>query len=588
MRNRFGKFPDRFFYFNFATMIQYTFSSANAAQQYIQITVEFQTNASQHTLQLPSWRPGRYELGNFAKNVKSFKIFNQAGKLIPSHKTTKDTWVFHCLEDEKIKIEYQYYAAELNAGSTFLNREQLYVNPVNCCIYIVGKEDETCEIKLNIPEHYETATSLRQESNVLFAANFEELADSPWICSAMLQHNSYIVRDTTFHIWFNGEAKIDWERILKDFNAFTTQQVEKFTEFPVDAFHFLFQIVPSKAYHGVEHLRSTVIQLGPSYDIFGSWYKELLGVSSHELYHAWNVKSIRPIEMFPYDYTKENYSRLGYLCEGVTTYMGDLQLFKSGVFNFDQYADEFSNQLQKHFDNFARFQCSVAEASFDTWLDGYVPGAPNRKVSIYTEGCLLAFATDVFISKHSKGRCKLDDVMRSLYFDFYMKGKGVSEADYRTTVNHFATESMDEIFDDFFYGSKPFESLITNALDEIGLELIHEPSPRYSLSKLGFKSLPAGQNFVVKAIYPGSPAELGNLMLEDEIIAVNSYSCLGELDKWLAYFDLDPKTLTVLRKGQLHELLLPEVNRNFYLEYKIRKLENPNLPQRKAYEYWIK
>ena len=99
------------------------------------------------------------------------------------------------------------------------------------------------------------------------------------------------------------------------------------------------QILPYRAYHGVEHQKSTVISLGPSYEVFGKLYKELLGVSSHELYHTWNVKAIRPIEMYPYDFTKENYSKLGYICEGVTTYQGDLFLLKSGVFNEEQYFD---------------------------------------------------------------------------------------------------------------------------------------------------------------------------------------------------------------------------------------------------------
>lgn len=569
-------------------MIKYIFSIQNPAAQYISITTEFDSAADTETIQLASWRPGRYELGNFAKNVKGFKVFNEEGKSLPFEKITKDSWKIETGNAAKVKIQYQFYAPELNAGSTYLCQDQFYVNPVNCCLYVLGKENEACEIKLEIPDNYQVACSLKQEGKTLFAADYEELADSPWICSADLQHNQYNVGGIDFHLWFNGEVKVDWERIIRDFTAFTAKQLEKFTEFPVPEYHFLFQIVPYKAYHGVEHQRSTVILLGPSYDIFDSFYKELLGVSSHELYHTWNVKAIRPIEMFPYDYTKENYSRLGYLCEGVTTYLGDLFLYKSDVFSFNQYAAELTNQLQKHFDNFGRFQYSVAESSFDTWLDGYMPGAPNRKVSIYTEGCLLAFATDVFIAKHSKERFKLDDVMRRLYFEFYMKGKGVSEADYKEIIFQMAGESMETVFADFFYGTKPFESLLTEAFDYLGLEMLHAPSAKYSHAKLGFKTIPQGHNFLVKAIYPGSPAELGGLMLEDEIIAVNGYSCGAELDKWLDYFDLDPKRLTVLRKGQLKELTLPEVNRNFYLEYGIGKQENPTNHQTRAFEFWSK
>jgi len=569
-------------------MIKYTCSAANPAQQYIAVQIEFDTAAAQELLQLPSWRPGRYELGNFAKNVKGFKVFDETGKLLNFEKQSKDAWLIETTGSKRIRVEYQYYAAELNAGSTYLSREQLYVNPVNCLAYIVGKEKESCEIDLQIPENYQIACSLKKEGRTLFADDFDQLADSPWICSAGLQHNRYTVNNVVFNLWFQGEIKVDWTRILHDFNAFTSKQLQKFKEFPVGEYHFLFQIVPYKAYHGVEHERSTVIMLGPSYDVFDTLYKELLGVSSHELYHTWNVKAIRPIEMFPYDFTKENYSKLGYLCEGVTTYMGDLFLYKSGVFSFKQYADELTSQLQKHFDNFGRFQYSVAESSFDTWLDGYLPGAPNRKVSIYTEGCLIAFATDTFILKHSKERFCLDDVMRCLYFDFYLKGKGVSEADYKAMVEELAGASMDMIYEDHIYGTKPYESLLMNSFDYLGLEMVCTPSAKYSAGRLGFKVLPQGMHFVVKAIYPGSPAELGGLMLEDEILAVNSYACNGEIDKWLAYFENEHKVLTVLRKGRYIELTLPEVNRNFYSDYSIIHQEKPNGGQKHAFEVWSK
>jgi predicted metalloprotease with PDZ domain len=567
-------------------MISYKFSIENASNQYIQIQLSFESTQLIEHIQLPSWRPGRYELGNFAKNVKNFKVYGDK-KSLSFEKITKDCWKIDTNEAKQIQVSYQYYATDLNAGATYLDKNQLYVNPVNCCAFVLGREQENIEVQLKIPNSYQIACALPHENKVLKAKHFDELADSPFIASASLQHDTYKVNDTLFHIWFQGEVKVNWEKILKDFNAFTTKQIEKFSEFPVPEYHFFFQIVPFRAYHGVEHQTSTVILLGPSYDIFEATYVDLLGVSSHELYHTWNVKSIRPIEMWPYDFTKENYSKLGYLCEGVTTYMGDLFLLKSGVFSLKDYFSELNDQLQKHFDNFARFNYSVAESSFDTWLDGYVPGAPNRKVSIYTEGCLLALVTDVFIMRHSKEKYNLDDVMKRLYFDFYLNNKGVSEKDYQEVIEQLARSSFEEILDNYFYNSKPFEAIIVDAFDYLGLELIHKASPKYSYAKLGFKSIQQGQNFIVKAIYPGSPAEMGGLMLEDEIIAINSYSCNGELDKWLTYFDDDIKVLTVLRRGKLIEITMPIAVRNFYLDYSVKQIENPNQHQKRAFERWV-
>ncbi|MDP4683540.1 MAG: hypothetical protein NWS40_02505 [Crocinitomicaceae bacterium] len=569
-------------------MVNYSLSIEHANQQYIQFQVRFDTNNDTTIVRLPSWRPGRYELGNFAKNVKGFKVYNDQNKRIDATKITKDAWQVDTTSTQFIRVEYAYFSMDLNAGSTFLSKDQLYVNPVNCFVFTDEQKDAPTSMNLEIPAAWEVAGSMKKQGEEYLAKDFDELADSPFICSPALQHDSYMSGGTLFHLWFNGEVKPDWNRLKKDFQAFTDKQIEKFTEFPVDEYHFLFQILPYKAYHGVEHCKSTVITLGPSYEVFGALYKELLGVSSHELYHTWNVKSIRPIEMFPYDFTKENYSRLGYICEGVTTYMGDLFLLKSNVFTLDQYLLEFNAQLQKHFDNHARFNYSVGESSFDTWLDGYVPGAPGRKVSIYTEGCLLAFVMDVMILRETKNKFSLDDVMSRLYFDYALKGKGVSEEDYLAELKNISGLDFGPFFKEFVHGTNPYEAIITESLDYLGLELFHRPSKSYSAGRLGFKTIPTNGNFVVSALYPSGPADLGGLMQGDEIMAVNGYLCAGELDKWLNYFDNDAKRLTILRAGRVIEMTLPEVNRNFYSEYSVVVLEKPNGPQIKALENWIK
>lgn len=567
-------------------MTRFTFGIENPNQQYIQITSEFKTSRDETNIELPSWRPGRYELGNFAKNVRSFRVFDENNKLLEAKKITKDTWNVDTSGTSSIKVQYHYYANQLNAGSTYVDKDQLYVNPVNCCIFTEDTYKDEIELKLNVPKHWDIATSLEASGNVLTCNGFEELFDSPFIASSQLQHKDYKSGNTRFHIWFNGEVKPDWKKVLKDFKAFTDKQIEKFIEFPAEEYHFLNQILPYRTYHGVEHLKSTVIALGPSYSIFTDAYADLLGVSSHELYHAWNVKSIRPIEMYPYNFKTENYSTLGYICEGITTYQGDMFLFKSGVFTEEEYYKEFNAQLQKHFDNSGRFNYSVAESSFDTWLDGYEVGAPGRKVSIYTEGCLLAFVTDVRVLRATNNKYGLDEVMKRLYHNFALAGKGVSEKDYKTLLESITGEDWGDFFRNYVNGCKPFESILTDALDHLGLEMDHIPSDSYCEAKLGFKYSRSGKDFVVKSMYPGGPAETGGLMLEDTIIGINGFSCEGEIEKWLQYFEDDTKTLTVMRSGSLLELTLPEVNRNFYMKYSIKRVEKPNSVQSRAYEAW--
>ncbi len=569
-------------------MVHFTFSSANPSQQYIRISARFPVTKEITELQLPAWRPGRYELGNFAKYVRNFRVYGADKKVLESVKTSKDCWSVDTANQDEITVEYLFYANIINAGSSYLDQSQLYVNPVNCCVYTAETYDQKVTFDLEIPKSWKVAGSMKKGSEGYEVEGFDELFDTPFIASAQLQCEQYESNGTTFYVWFNGEVKPNWEQLLTDFKNFTDAQIKKFTEFPVDEYHFLNQILPYKAYHGVEHQKSTVIALGPSYDVFGELYKELLGVSSHELYHTWNVKAIRPIEMFPYDFTKENYSRLGYICEGVTTYQGDLFLLKGGVFSDQQYFDELNTQLQRHFDNHGRFNYSVAESSFDTWLDGYVQGAPGRKVSIYTEGCLLAFVTDVKLRQATKNKYGLDEVMKRLYFNHALKGKGVSEKDYQGVLESISGESFQAFFDDYVNGCKPYESILTQALDYLGLELVHEPSPQYAEGRVGVKVLPAGKHFKVTAMYPGGPAETSGMSIGDEIIAVNGYACNGELNKWLTYFDDDVKEFTLIREGAIKNITLPEVNRPFYNKYSIRKLNDPNSHQKAAFEAWKK
>lgn len=566
--------------------MKYTFSIDNPQQQYIAISCEISSDKKETTVHFPTWRPGRYEIGDFAKNVKGFSVKDENGKALAFHKTNKDTWLVKNNEASTFVVSYSYYAAELNAGSTFLSKDQLYVNPVNCCVFTPETMDEQQEVILNIPKTWTVAGAMYPENGSYFLADYHQLVDTPFICSATMQHKSFESHGTKFHIWFQGEVKPKWEVLLRDFEKYTDEQIKRFSEFPVKEYHYLFQITPTKGYHGVEHKTSTVILLGPSYEVFEGLYTELLGVSSHELYHTWNVKSIRPIEMQPYDYTQENFSPLGYLCEGVTTYLGDLFLYQSGVFDEKQYFKELNNQLQRHFDNHGRFNYSVAESSWDTWLDGYVAGAPNRKVSIYTEGCLLAFVTDVWIRKLNNENKSIHDVMRALYYDFALKGKGVSEADYKAVVENVAGESYDWLFNEYIHGTKAYEAILCDALDWLGLKLDHIPSPKYSHARLGFKSIASAKDFVIKAIYVGGPADLAGLMLDDKVIAVNGYACEGELEKWLNYFEEEDKVLTINRNGNVFEAKLPGLNRNFYHIYSISHKKKVLPIQERAYRVW--
>ena len=555
--------------------------------QYIKIKATFNVSDLDNTiLTFPTWRPGRYELADFSKNINNWKCVNANGKKIESLKVSKNEWKLDTTGTTSITVSYFFYANTLNAGSTFMDDIQLYVNPVNCLVYIKEQQNNACTLSLIIPDNFKIASGIPFEENTLNTKSYHELVDCPFIASASLQYETYKLSNIIFHIWIQGEAKVDWKRIKGDFIKFTRLQLKNFEHFPVEEYHFMFQILPIKAYHGVEHQNSTVIALGPSHELMNSLYDDLLGISSHELYHTWNIKAIRPKEMQPYDYSKENYSTLGYVAEGVTTYMGDLYLSASKTKTWDWYKTELEKLFQKHFDNFARFNYSVAQSSWDTWLDGYVQGAPNRKVSIYNEGAILAFVIDIIIRHNSENKHALHDVMTKMYEKFGKTNKGYTDKDYIEIVSEFAKEDLTEFFEKYFYNPNSFEPIVAKALFDCGLEVNTEDNPEFSQRILGMKTQVENGKTIVKQLFPGSPGELGKLIINDEILTINGYRINDDLAKWVDYFRDDQVELSVSRMGRIVNIICPHTNRHYYPVYKISKVKIPSSLQTRIFKKW--
>lgn len=567
--------------------MKYTIKYENPTTSYIPISMEMDVTKDNFVeLQFPVWRPGRYERGDFAKNIHGLSVANEKGKSVDCFKITKDAWKVDCKEAKTIKVSYKYFAAELNAGSSFIDEVQLYINPVNCFIYSKLNESKKCSVEIEIPGDFKIACGKNFKNNSADFDSYHELVDSPFIASNSLTHLEFDVRKTKFHLWFQGDVKLDENRILEDLRKYTTSQINKFGDFPVEEYHYLYQILPIKAYHGVEHQTSTVIALGPTYDLMGSLYDDFLGVSSHELYHTWNVKAIRPAEMYPYDYSKENYSRQGYVTEGVTTYMGDLFLVESGVKDWKWYKKELEKLLQRHFDNFGRFNYSVAESSFDTWLDGYVAGAPNRKVSIYNEGALLSLMLDAKIRTKSNNKSSLHDVMKEMYQRFAKAGKGYTERDFKGLVEEIADENMTDFFENYYYGTHSFEPVLVAALRNIGLEIKMEVNKSYSTNILGVKCLVESGKTIIKKMYPGCAADLAGSMLEDEIISVNGFKVSKDLDKWVEYFKDEQLELTLNRMGRIITVICPHTNKSYFPVYSLQKVKSPSNLEKRVFKKW--
>ncbi len=358
-------------------------------------------------------------------------------------------------------------------------------------------------------------------------------------------------------------------------------------DFPTDDYHFLYHLLPYRAYHGVEHFNSTVIALGPTDALReeSALYYDFLGVSSHELFHTWNIIRIRPREMMPYDYTRENYFPTGFVAEGITTYYGDLFLVRSGVLTRSEYFLELNKLLQRHFDNFGRFNHSLVDSSWDLWLDGYAPGAPDRKVSIYVKGALVSLILDLELRRCTEGEQSLDTLMQYLWDYFGKKERGYSLSNLQKLVSDLSGNELNEYFDRFILGTEPLENKLNEMLRTVGCQLSVQQLTRPSERDFGFRTGTGESALVVQKIAPDSPAARA-LSLGDKILAIGGLAPADDSGEGLL-LNRTRVELSVLRQHRMKTLVLEADEQSHFSVYTIEQRADATRQERMAFDQWL-
>ncbi|HNP19596.1 MAG TPA: M61 family peptidase [Fulvivirga sp.] len=565
--------------------MKYLMSLDSPLKHFIKISLEIDNiNDPYIDLKLPIWRPGRYEAANYAKNIQSFNALEKNGKPLKYEKINSSCWRITTEHTSSIKIEYNYYAHQMDAGNSWYGENQVYINFVNCMLYNDERLDEPCEITLDFPKQYTIACGLKKTVNGLEADNYHLLADSPLIASGSIQHLTYKVDQYDFNIWIQGDHQLDSETLIKDFKKFSEYQIRVMGELPTKDYHFLIQITPYKFYHGVEHGNSTVIAIGPGAELTtAALYSELLGVSSHELFHAWNILKIRPKEMLPYDFGKPPIFDTGFVAEGFTTYYGDLFLVQSGVYDKPWYFNELNKLFQRHFLNFGRLNNSVVDSSIDLWVDGYQPSAPHKKSSIYAEGAMIAFTLDLMIRQQSRNERSLDDVMRVLWKDYGQQDIGYTKGDILKVCEQVFDGDLKTYFRDYVDGTKAKESLVNELLGYVGCELKISPSESLLERELGIKVVIDASDCTVVMIAPGSIGE-DYLSVRDKILKINGESITEESLKNLKVGNL---RFEIDRNYKIKHLEIETAGRSYLQKHAIVQMENPSQVQRDSFEKWL-
>lgn len=544
-------------------MIRYQISCSNPTSQFLEIELSFVCNAKEPVLlQLPAWRAGRYQLANFAQNIRGFEVKDAQGEKLPFEKISKDRWEILPSESGELTVSYEYWAGKMDAGSAWIDDQQVYLNFVNCCFEILGKSLEEVEVTIHLP-HFsqQISTLLSIGESTWKARDYQMFADSTLLAAKELIHWSYQVEAIQFHIWIHGEVHFERQLLIDRFEAFSRKLIQDFGEFPETEYHFIFQLLPYAHYHGVEHRRGTVITFGPADSLTDpEQMEELLGISCHELYHAWNVCRIRPKELLPYDFSKETYTKAGLILEGITTYMGDLYLLKSGVYDLPTYLKHLQKVLSREAAHQGWKNYNIMESSHDLWLDGYVPGIPDRKVNIYTRGALIALGIDVMLIREGSS---LANLMKKAWEKFGKPFIGYSWQDFESLImeSFSDSEEINKFFSDFVYGHQDLFPRLKELLLEIGLTL-HETISQDLL--LHYWGIRVDSHGYITQIHP-EVAAYRKLMRQDKILSKSE----SQNGKFLE--------LTIDRLGRILEVTIPATDQLFFPELTLEAIGKSEL-----------
>ena len=515
-------------------MLHYQIEFDDYRQHLIHVTLRFVADPTQ-VLSLPTWIPGSYLIREFSKHIESVRAYDEEGRLLEIQKFEKNKWRLFNTDHELITVEYDVYAYDLSVRGAYVDQTRLYVNPACACLGLEGQEDKAVEVELFLPdelEHFQLATGMASKSLVkgrftLKAKNYAELIDAPFELAEQTRF-SFEAKGIPHEFVVSGKHAMNAARMQQDIEKICATEISMFGSAPFSNYTFM-TMATANSYGGLEHPNSTSL-ISPREDLPkanepeepSEDYQRFLGLCSHEYFHSWLVKFIRPENFVNYDLNKEGYTSLLWIFEGFTSYYDDLILLRSGVISQASYIKLLKTQIDRYLQNPGRFVQSVSESSFDAWVKFYRQdeNSNNAGTSYYNKGCLVALCLDLGLRLRGSS---LDALMHKLY-ENALKGIQVHE---RTIV-----ELCNELTGDNWI--EQINHLI-NTTDELPLDQLF-PEFGLSYSLKNDKSLPLGLKLVEKpegvlvqsARRDGAAAQAG-LSAHDVIIAIDGLKATMKL-----------------------------------------------------------
>ncbi len=563
--------------------------------QQIVIESEFAAPADELILVMANWTPGSYKIRDFSRNVEGFTAESLNGQPLRVDKPAKNRWRIETPSVERIRVRYRVYAAEMTVRTSWVDDEFALINGASVFLVPADGMGLPQYVELVLPDGWSrVATALPPlPAGGYRAADYDELVDSP-IAAGNPNIERFEVRGVGHQLVdFGASGLWDSRQAAEDISQIAEQQAQFWGQIPYrdDYLFFNFQV---QAGGGLEHLNSTVLMTRRWQMREREDYLRWLGLVSHELFHAWNVKRLRPVELGPFDYEDEVHTRSLWIAEGLTNYYEPLFVSRAGLMTPEEYLMFLAEEIHRLETTPGRRIRSAEQASEDAWIKLYQPDANsvNSTISYYNKGALIGFLLDAKIRQISRNAKSLDDVMRTAY-QRYSGDQGYTTDQFKALVLEIAGSDLSAWVERLTDSTEELD--YRDALDWFGLALDRHPEKTQRLedgepvpAELGVRLDESARDMTVKEVLHDTPAALAGIIPHDEIIAINGQRVsYANWSDWLERLRVgEIAEVTLARRERLRTVTL-EIGEKIPEEFEIKPREDISRTQRRNLETWL-
>ena len=538
--------------------IRYTLSFPAPHTHYVDVTAAVPTGRRADVeLMMAVWTPGSYLVREYARNVEAVTASGPDGRPLDVDKSKKNHWRVVTGGAPTITVKYRLYCREMSVRTNWVETDFALLNGAPTFITLADLSPRPHEVVINpAPGWKRSITALPSMSggdHRYRAPDYDTLVDSPIVVGNPAVYDFEV--DGKKHSLVDvGEGGVfDGARAARDLEAVVKEDRRLWGSLPYDRYVFFNMITESGG--GLEHKNSTVLMTNRWATRTRRAYLAWLQLASHEYFHAWNIKRLRPAELGPFDYENENTTRSLWIAEGFTDYYADLQVARAGLQTREEYLEDLSNTIELLQTTPGRLVQSAEMASFDAWIKYYRPdeNSNNSSISYYTKGTVIAFVLDAKIRKATGGAKSLDDVMRAAYQKF-SGPKGYTPEQFRAVAEEVAGTSLKAFWESAVEGASELD--YTEALATLGLRFksaTSAPVDRPARPWLGLSTRNDNGRLVISQVQRDSPADLSGLNVDDEILAIDDFRVRADrLENRLEQYKAGEKaTVLVARREQL-------------------------------------